>query len=146
MRLEYLCNMELAHQESPVYGRLNVMVRPYGSEEGTAYGEGDGTFTGPRLQGQARWVNHPHRHSDGVMLPDSHGVIMTNDGAAVMFTFQGRTTLENDTGKQLLTISFEAEDEHYRWLNRAVCVVEGIMSLKTFAMRGRVYCCIHELA
>ncbi|HEU5369326.1 MAG TPA: DUF3237 family protein [Ktedonobacterales bacterium] len=145
MRLDYLCDLELAHQEEPVYGRLNVLVRPYGSEEGTAYGEGGGTFTGS-IQGKARWVNHPRRRSDGTMLPETHGVIMTDDGAAIMFTFQGRTVFEGSVGKQLLTISFEAEDERYRWLNQAVCVVEGLVSIPTLAMRGRVYCCVHELA
>ena len=67
--------MELAYREEPTYGGKFLVVQPYGSEEGTGYGEGDGTFTGPRLQGKARWVNHPHRRSDGMMLPDAHGVI-----------------------------------------------------------------------
>lgn len=144
MRLDYLCDLELAHQEEPVYGRLNVLVRPYGSEEGTAYGEGGGAFTGS-IQGKARWVNHPRRRSDGTMLPETHGVIMTDDGAAIMFTFQGRTVFDGNIGKQLLTISFEAEDERYRWLNQAACVVEGLVSMPTLAMRGRVYRCVHEL-
>jgi hypothetical protein len=111
MQIDYLCDMELAYQ------RNLVLVCPYGGEEGSAYGEGDGTVTGPRLQGKLRWVNHPHRRSDGVMLPDAHGVIMTEDGAAILFTLQGRMVFAQGQGQQLLTVLFETETEAYRWLN-----------------------------
>jgi hypothetical protein len=87
MQLEFICDMDLAYREEPLTGGKFLLVRPYGGEEGTAYGEGDGTITGPRLQGTLRWVNHPHRRSDGIMLPDAHGIIVTQDHA-VMFTLQ----------------------------------------------------------
>ena len=77
MRLEHLCDLELAYREMPTLGTDFVLVRPYGSEEGTGYGEGDGKVSGPQLSGTVRWVNHPHRRSDRVMLPDAHGVILT---------------------------------------------------------------------
>ncbi len=89
MRLEHVCDMELAYREEPAYGGTFLLIRPYGGEEGTGYGEGDGTLTGPKLQGKARWVNHPHRRGDGAMLPDTHGVILTADGAQIMFSLQG---------------------------------------------------------
>ncbi len=146
MRLEYLCDTELAHQEEPLYGGKSVMVRPYGGEEGTAYGEGEGVFSGPRLHGKARWVNHPHRRSDGSMLPDTHGVLMTDDGAAILFTFQGRTVFGGASGKQMLHITFEAQDERYRWLNQSIGVMEGLVDAKTLSMRARIYLCVHELA
>ena len=145
MRLEYVCDMELTYREEPAYKGKFLLVRPYGGEEGTGYGEGDGTLTGPKLQGKARWVNHPHRRSDGAMLPDVHGVIMTHDGAEILFTLQGRTFFEDDTGKQLLHTTFEAEDERYRWLNRSVCVLEGLIDAQTMSMRARIYACVHEL-
>jgi hypothetical protein len=139
MQLEYLCDMELAYQ------RNLVLVRPYGSEEGSAYGEGDGTVTGPRLQGRVRWVNHPHRRSDGVMLPDTHGVIMTEDGAAILFTMQGRTVFAQGQGQQLLTLLFETDAEAYRWLNTSVCVLEGLVDGKMSIMRARIYACRNDL-
>ena len=43
------------------------------------------------------------------MLPDVQGVIMADDGAQVMFTLRGRTFFEDDTGKQLLHTTFEAD-------------------------------------
>jgi hypothetical protein len=145
MRLEHLCDMELVYREEPLYQGKFLVVRPYGGEEGSGYGEGDGSVRGPKLSGAVRWVNHPHRRSDGTMLPDAHGVIVTDDGALVMFTLQGRTFFENDTGKQVLTTIFEAEDQLYCWLNTTICILEGVISAERGSMRARIYACVHEL-
>ena len=145
MRLEHVCDMESAYREESAYRDKFLLIRPYGGEEGTGYGEGDGTFTGPKLRGTARWVNHPHRRSDGAMLPDAHGVILTADGAQIMFSLEGRTFFEDEQGKQLLMVTFEAEDERYRWLNTSFCVLEGIMDADTSSMRARIYACVNDL-
>lgn len=145
MLLEFICDMELAYREEPLTGAKFQLVRPYGNEEGTGYGEGDGTVEGPRIQGILRWVNHPHRRSDGIMLPDTHGIISTNDDAVIMFTLQGRTFFEQGLGKQLLSVIFEAEAEHYRWLNTALCVLEGLIDSERLTMRARVYACRSDL-
>lgn len=145
MRLDYICDIELAYRAEPAYGTDFVLVRPYGGQEGTGYGEGDGTLTGPRLRGKARWVNHPHRRSDGVMMPDTHGVIVTDDAATILFSFQGRTLFEGSTGTQLLLVTFEAEDERYRWLNTSLCVLEGLIDSRTSKMYARIYACVNEL-
>src|SRR5687767_13452436 len=135
MRLEHLCDVELAYQ-----GNF-LLIKPYGGEEGTGFGSGTGTVTGDKLQGSMQWVNHPHRRSDGAMLPNTHGVIHTKDGALVMFSFSGRTVFNpHGVGGQLLTVTFEAEDERYRWLNSTVCVMEG--AIEKGIMRARVYSCI----
>ena len=140
MRLEHLCDMELVYQEAPGMGQKVLMVRPYSGQEGSGYGEGDGTVTGPQLQGKLRWVNHPHSRSDGVMLPSTHGVIRTNDGATILFSLQGRTV----AGKQLLLTTFESADKQYQWLNQAMCLLEGVIDAERLAMRARVYVCKHE--
>jgi hypothetical protein len=145
MQLEYICDMELVYREEPLYNGKFLLVRPYGGEEGAGYGEGDGSVTGPRLQGSLRWVNHPHRRSDGAMSPDAHGVIVTNDNAVIMFTLQGRTIFEQDQGKQLLSVIFEAEAVSYRWLNETFCVLEGLIDGERLRMRARVYSCRSDL-
>lgn len=145
MQLEYLCAMELSYREESLYQRNFVLVRPYGSEEGSAYGEGDGIVSGPRLQGQVRWVNHPHRRSDGVMLPDAHGVIMTEEGAAILFSLQGRTFFAQGQGQQLLTVLFETDAEAYHWLNTTVCILEGVIDSERPHMRARIYACHSDL-
>jgi hypothetical protein len=137
--------MELVYRQAPGLEATLLLVRPYGGEEGTGYGEGDGMVIGPRLGGTVRWVNHPHRRSDGAMVPDAHGVILTHDGATVMFSLQGLTFFEEGIGKQLLHALFEAEDERYQWLNGAVCVIEGVIDAERLAMRARIYACQHEL-
>jgi len=40
---------------------------------------------------------------------------------------------------------FEAEDERYKWLNTAVCVLEGLISPTSAKMKAKIYECVHEL-
>lgn len=79
------------------------------------------------------------------MLPDAHGVIVTIDKAVIMFTLQGRTVFEQDHGKQLLGVSFEAEAETYRWLNETFCVLEGLIDSERLRMRARIHSCKRDL-
>lgn len=150
MRLEHVCDMEMSYrkeldsQVGPFGAKLPV-VRPYGGEEGRGYGEGDITFTGPKLQGTGRFVNHPHRRSDGLMLADLHGVLVTDEGATILFTFQGRVPFTDRKGKPMFTTLFETEDDRYRWLNSTLCVLEGVIDFETLNMRARIYLCVHEL-
>lgn len=140
MRLEHLCDMDLG------YTTEFFLVRPYGGEEGSAYGEGDGTVTGDTLSGAVRWSNHPHRRSDGSMLPSARGVIETPDGAHVVFDLKGRTIFSEDgaTGGQNLAVTFEAEDESYRWLNDVLCVGEGVIDAEKLRAYIGVYTCVNE--
>jgi hypothetical protein len=91
-------------------------------------------------------MNHPHRRSDKTMLPDLHGIITTHDGAFVLFSLEGRTIFPDPKGNQLLTTTFEAEDERYRWLNTSFCVLEGVIDLETGQFKTQVYICINEMA
>jgi hypothetical protein len=146
MRLEHVCDLELSYRREPLYAGLLKLVAPYGTDEGSLYGEGDVVLRGGRLSGTGRWANHARRRSDGVNLPDVHGVLRTDDGAFVLFGIQGRTLPAADgTRRQLLTVWFEAEDARYRWLNTAVCPLEGVLEPASGTMRGRVYSCVHEL-
>ena len=145
MQLEYICDMELIYREEALYSDKFVLVRPYEGEEGSGYGEGDGSVTGERIQGSMRWVNHPHRRSDGTMIPEAHGVIVTQDKAIILFTLQGRTVFEQEQGKQLLSVIFEAEAEAYRWLNGTFCVLEGLIDAEKLRMRARVYACRSDM-
>ena len=144
MRLEYLCDLELAYREKSLYQGKFVVARPYDSQEANAYGEGDGWVKGERLQGTARWVNHPHCRTDGVWLPNVHGVIQTEDGASILFSLHGRTKfVTGGQGHQLLTTILETGDERYAWLNDSICILEGV--IEGFAMQAQVFQCINEL-
>jgi uncharacterized protein DUF3237 len=146
MRLEYLCDMALAYREEPLYGTDFVLVQPYGSLEGSGYGEMDGTVTGDRLQGRVRVANHPHARSDGTFIPNLHGVIVTDDQATILVSLHGRTVFDGDSGKQLLTVIFETADERYRWLNMSLSILEGIKDVDAPDMRARSYTCVHEFS
>lgn len=138
MRLEHLCDFDLA------YTTDFLLVQPFGGEEGAGYGEGDGTVTG-RLSGRVRWVNHPRRRSDAVMLPSTDGWVETDDGSRVLFTFEGRTpTTGPQAGQQLLRVGFVAE-EPYAWLNTVFAVAEGRVHFETLRALIRVHECLHEL-
>ncbi len=139
MRIRHVCLMDLGYE-----GRFQL-VRPIGTEEGLGYGQGDGRARGPRIEGAVRWASHPTRRADGLMLPGASGAITTDDGATILFTFNGRTTtLQKESGEkggQLLYIDFEADDERYHWLNHTVCVGEAVIDPGTL----RLVVGIHEL-
>ena len=144
MHLEPLCNLELAYREESLYQGKFVMARPYDSQEASAYGEGDGWVKGERLQGTARSVNHPHCRTDGVWLPNLHGVIQTEDGASILFSLQGRTKFRpGGQGNQILTAILQTGDERYEWVNDSICILEGV--IEDFAMRAQIFQCINEL-
>lgn len=150
MRLTYLCDIELSHEQAP------VLVRPYSTQEGNVFGQGGGIVSGEHFRGSLRWVNIAHRRSDGSMLPDMYGIIATEDGVTIRVTMSGRTswieTAQGRVGNQLLRVLFETEDQRLHWLNDAVCVMEGRVDplIGTGPSRGhmgaaRVYVCVNEL-
>jgi len=148
MRLEHLCDMQLVYRKER-FGEF-ALVRPYGGQDGRGYGEGDGIVTGEKLSGHMRWVNHPSRRGDRAMLPNVHGIIETDKGAQVLFSLSGRTVWiqaeGRPKGRQLLMALFEAEDEHYQWLNDVVCVMEGVIDPGSLTMVPMpVYVCVNEL-
>lgn len=145
MRLERLCEMELTYRDSSFEKFL--LARPFGGQEGSGYGEGDGSVKGDRISGILRWVNHPHRRSDGSMLPDARGLIKTDDGAFVLFTLQGRAVFVDEKGRrQLLSVIFESESAQYKWLNNTFGVLEGAIDPVALKMSARVYLCISDMA
>jgi len=144
MHLELLGEMELVYRDSS-FGEKFILASPFGGKEGSGYGEGEGSIKGERINGSLRWVNHPHRRSDGSMLPDAHGVIKTVDSAIILFAMQGRTVWVGEKGRQLLSVTFESENERYKWLNNTYCVLEGAIDSVALKMRSRVYVCISDM-
>ncbi|HEU4330102.1 MAG TPA: DUF3237 family protein [Lapillicoccus sp.] len=143
MRLEPLCAFDLRYTEE------FHLARPYGNESGTGWGVGDGRVSGERLAGTARWSNQPERRGDGAMLPNARGVVVTDDGAEVLFSLTGRTVfvdrLGEEVGRQLLLVLLESEDERYAWLNNTVCVGDGLVSAETMTMHLEVFECVGEV-
>ncbi|HEU4999611.1 MAG TPA: DUF3237 family protein [Lapillicoccus sp.] len=143
MRLEPLCAFDLRYTQD------FHLVRPYGNESGSGWGVGDGRVSGERLAGTAQWSNQPDRRGDGAMLPNARGVVVTDDGAEVVFSLTGRTVfaerLGEEVGRQLLLVLLESEDERYAWLNNTVCVGDGLVSAETMTMHLEVFECVGEV-
>jgi len=108
-----------------------VGFRTYGADgDWVSYVTGDGHVTGERLSGSVRWTNHPRRRADGTWLPDFHGVISTNDGAQILFSFSGynwgvNDPFEYDRRAAMAALTLAASEERYMWVNRVFAVLEA---------------------
>jgi hypothetical protein len=132
MRLNPLFEGELRYDESTEAG-----VAAFGATGDIAsYAQGDGRITGDQLSGNLRWTNHPRRRADGVGLPDFHGVISTDDGADILFSFHGYSCGLKESAKPhplqpydqraaLAALTLAAGDDRYRWVNRIFAVIEA---------------------
>ena len=79
-----------------------------------------------RLSGRYRAANFPRRRVDGALEPEFRGVLETDDGATILFHWEGLATLTDAGMRRLLGMAqHTSNDERYSWLNDRVCAVEG---------------------
>ena len=141
MRLDFLFEMELD------YDGGFFVIAPYGEAQGSGYGTGGGRVIGERVSGTVRWSNHPSRREDGVLMPDAHGVIDTDDGARIIFHLGGYSHPIEDAPTLRAIVSpatFETDDDGYRWLNDVIAVGDGTIDFQTLSLQMRYYACIGE--
>ena len=93
--------------------------------EGRSFLLAEGRSTG-RLSARYRAANFPRKRSDGALEPEFRGVLETDDGATILFEWNGLATLA-DSGMRLLlgSLVHTTDDPRYRWLNDRVCAIEG---------------------
>jgi hypothetical protein len=85
----------------------------------------EGTCTGT-VSGRFRGANHPRRRTDLTFTPDFQGVIETDDGATIMFDYQGYGRAYPPGRRQIVAAAWHVSNhEKYRWLNDAICVLSG---------------------
>lgn len=136
MELVQVCDLELR------YTSLDLV--DYGAG-GQIYGTMDGWFSGDRLSGTVRLTNLAQRRPDDVNVPTLRGLVETPDGARLYIEVNGLAQLRpRDQARVFVaSVTFRTAHESYVWLNRAFCVLEGV--LDTVAVgglaRGRVYEC-----
>jgi hypothetical protein len=149
MKLALLFEGELEFDETTEVGF------PTHDEDGDwlAYVEGDGVAVGERLAGKLRWTNHPRRRADGTWLPRFEGVLKTNDGAEILFAFNGYNVGVTDPFEYehrwvLAALTLATSNPDYRWLNHVFAVVEADVrpSADPERWRLRAYECINEIA
>jgi len=85
----------------------------------------EGTCTG-RLSGRFRGANHPRRRADHSFAMDFQGFIETDDGATVIFDYQGYGRAYPIGRRQVVGAAWHLSDhDRYRWLNDSLCVIAG---------------------
>jgi Protein of unknown function (DUF3237) len=79
-----------------------------------------------RLSARYRAANFPRRRVDGALEPEFRGVLETDDGATILFHWEGLATVTDTGMRRLLGMAqHTSDDERYSWLNDRVCAVEG---------------------
>jgi hypothetical protein len=121
MRLEPLYRARFTTPE-----RWSVELRgPHGSEaQNLLFAEGrcEG-----RVAGSLRAVNFPRRRADDTLIPDFRGVLETDDGATILFTWNGYGRQVDRDSQLIGTMNHLTDDDRYARLNHVVCAVGGVV-------------------
>ncbi len=136
MWLDYICEIEVRFKDF----FFSVESRPAGQ---LCYALGIGAVTGDGLRGTLQWTNRARRRDDGTRqvfgrvaqststwLPHFDGVILTDDGAQVLFSFSGyNRSVEMKDGWHHRAITarttFSSSHDRYRHLNKVFGVLAG---------------------
>jgi Protein of unknown function (DUF3237) len=120
MRVEPLYRVTFTTPES-----WSVTREGMSGTEGRSFLIAEGRAEG-RLSARYRAANFPRRRVDGALEPEFRGVLETDDGATILFHWEGLATLTDAGMRRLLGMAQHVtDDERYRWLNDRVCGVEG---------------------
>jgi hypothetical protein len=93
--------------------------------EGRSFLLAEGRSQG-RLSARLRGANFPRHRADGTLTPDFRGVLETDDGATVLYSWRGYGRAGRDGARELVgCVTHETGDLRYRWLNTAVCALAG---------------------
>jgi hypothetical protein len=126
MRLEPLYTVTFTTPEA-----WSVEVAADAGIEGRGFLLAEGRSTG-RLSARYRAANFPRKRSDGAVVPEFRGVLETDDGAVILFEWQGLSVRSDSGMRQLLgSLLHTTDDPRYRWLNDRICAVEGEVRPRT---------------
>ena len=120
MRLEPLYRATFTTPEA-----WSVTLQASGVAEGRSFLIAEGRTEG-RVAARYRAANFPRHRVDGALVPEFRGVLETDDGATILFSWDGLATL-TDTGMRRLAGSMThlSDDDRYAWLNDRVCALTG---------------------
>ena len=77
-------------------------------------------------QGRLRGANYPRGRVDDALVADFRGALELDDGATVLFTWQGYARVSAGGMRQVVgSVTHVSDDERYRWLNDVVCALTG---------------------
>ncbi len=93
--------------------------------EGRSFFIAEGRTEG-RLSARLRAANFPRRRVDGTLTPDFRGVLETDDGATLLFSWSGLARVTAGGMRELVgSLTHVTGDARYRWLNDRLCVITG---------------------
>jgi hypothetical protein len=102
-----------------------VEIAGAGGSEGQGFLIAEGRCEG-RLSARYRGANYPRQRIDGTVEPDFRGVLETDDGATIIFSWRGYTRAGEGSKHQIVgSITHLSGDERYRWLNDRVFALNG---------------------
>ena len=102
-----------------------TVTRPGPGDEGQSFLIAEGRADG-RVTARYRAANYPRRRADGALEPSFRGALETDDGATILFQWEGLATMTPSGMRQLLgMVQHVTDDERYTWLNDRVCALEG---------------------
>src|ERR671925_15427 len=111
MRLEPLYTVTFTTPEA-----WSVEVAADAGVEGRSFLLAEGRSTG-RLSARYRAANFPRKRPDGALVPEFRGVLETDDGAAVLFEWQGLASVDGGGTRRLVgSLVHTTDDARYRWL------------------------------
>jgi Protein of unknown function (DUF3237) len=120
MRLEPLYRATFTTLES-----WSVEIEGEHGSEGQSFLIAEGRLEG-RLSARLRGANFPRRRSDGTHTPSFRGALETDDGATILYAWEGYGRAARLGVSELVgSITHVTGDERYRWLNTAVCALAG---------------------
>jgi len=120
MRLDPLYGVTFTTPEA-----WSVTLQASGAPEGRSFLIAEGRTAG-RVDARYRAANFPRHRADGALVPEFRGVLETDDGATILFSWDGLATT-TETGMRRLAGSMThlTDDERYAWLNDRVCALTG---------------------
>ena len=140
MRLEPLYTVTFTTSEA-----WSVEVAANAGIEGRSFLLAEGRSTG-RLSARYRAANFPRKRTDAALVPEFRGVLETDDGATILFEWQGLAVISDSGMRRLLgSLVHTTDDPRYRWLNDRVCAVEGEVRPRTDESGFDVVCEISEM-
>jgi Protein of unknown function (DUF3237) len=103
----------------------SVTLQASGGSEGQSFLIAEGRVAG-RVNARYRAANFPRRRVDGSLVPEFRGVLETDDGATILFNWNGLATLTASGMRRLAgSLTHLTDDERYAWLNDTVCALTG---------------------
>jgi hypothetical protein len=140
MRLEHLCDMELAAPAAQLPG----------STGGGAIGAGmSGTASGAYLYGAVQWVPPPMEADEAQERADAEVLLTTQEGIQLRCVLHGYKVAgpskPGGPDQILLVVRFAGGGARYQWLTRALCLAEEFHFPTAGRLQLRLYICVHEL-